>query len=267
MRRPRLQGGDDAGIACQPGIGRIAQADGDVAQPAFMADAANCAALQALVEFLLGPGEQLDQRCLVQAIAHIEGRPAAYMSPEDTDVAKVRADELREEVARVIDPFNWEERSSYYDRADQWFEKLGVEDHALVGGYRAKAEEIVAPSLAKADALIAAGLVRSPIVGEGVERVARAVELELRDAEPAFYDGAIRTGVRAALAAMPDRRALLGEVETTYEVWQDDMMVASADSETDGRHYLAMYAQDGPAVLKRAVTTRAILHEIEGTKL
>jgi hypothetical protein len=64
----------------------------------------------------------------------------------------------------------------------------------------------------------------APVDGEAVERVARAVELELRDAEPAFYDGAIRTGISTALAAMPAnaelRRALEQLVSATNNMGQ-----------------------------------------------
>lgn len=49
------------------------------------------------------------------------------------------------------------------------------------------------------------------------------------------------------------------ETEIDWEVWQDEMMVASSNSEAEARHYLAMYAQDGPAKLvlteRRTVTT------------
>ena len=46
------------------------------------------------------------------------------------------------------------------------------------------------------------------------------------------------------------------ERDIQFEVWQDDMMVASSTSETDARHYLAVYEQDGPAYLVRAETIR-----------
>ena len=47
--------------------------------------------------------------------------------------------------------------------------------------------------------------------------------------------------------------------EIAWEVWQDDMLVASSTSEADARHYLAVYSQDGPARLVKAVTHRTDL--------
>lgn len=47
--------------------------------------------------------------------------------------------------------------------------------------------------------------------------------------------------------------------EVMFEVWQDDMMVASSTDEADAIHYLAVYAQDGPAKLMRAETVRTTL--------
>src|SRR5262245_40464024 len=51
---------------------RVAQADGEIAQPPLVADAADGRALQAPVEVGLGPGEQLDQRGAVEAVARLE---------------------------------------------------------------------------------------------------------------------------------------------------------------------------------------------------
>src|SRR6185295_18738007 len=53
---------------------RVAQADGEVAQPALVADAVDRAAGQAAMKVLLAPAEQLCQFCLVQAIADTEVR-------------------------------------------------------------------------------------------------------------------------------------------------------------------------------------------------
>lgn len=53
------------------------------------------------------------------------------------------------------------------------------------------------------------------------------------------------------------------EIEVTYEVWQDDMMVASSSSEAEAVHYAFVYGQDGPVELKKAVTTRTILSQQE----
>jgi hypothetical protein len=48
----------------------VAEGDGDIAQPALVADAADRAAGQAVVEFLLAPGEEGRQRRRVEAVAH-----------------------------------------------------------------------------------------------------------------------------------------------------------------------------------------------------
>src|SRR5258708_31634925 len=50
----------------------IAQRHRDIAQPAFVPDAANGAAGHAFVELRLGPGEQLDQRDVVEVMANLE---------------------------------------------------------------------------------------------------------------------------------------------------------------------------------------------------
>jgi hypothetical protein len=59
----------------------------------------------------------------------------------------------REEIARVIDPAAWEERDDYLRRADKWEAKGRPAVDVLTSRYREKADTIVAPSLAKADAL------------------------------------------------------------------------------------------------------------------
>lgn len=50
------------------------------------------------------------------------------------------------------------------------------------------------------------------------------------------------------------------ETEVTFEVWEDDMLVASSTDEADARHYLAVYSQDGPVKMVKAVTTRAAIN-------
>ncbi len=62
-----------------------------------------------------------------------------------------------DQVARIIDPFNWGERDQYLVRADEWFAKGRIEPgDALTDGYREKAVHIVQPSLDKARAILAA---------------------------------------------------------------------------------------------------------------
>jgi len=46
------------------------------------------------------------------------------------------------------------------------------------------------------------------------------------------------------------------DVETQWEVWEDDLMVASSTDEADARHYLAVYSQDGPVRLLKSVSVR-----------
>src|SRR6266849_5189190 len=58
---------------------RIAQADREVAQPALVADAPDRRAAQALVEFGLGPAEELDQRRPIEAVTHLEIRLVARL--------------------------------------------------------------------------------------------------------------------------------------------------------------------------------------------
>jgi hypothetical protein len=50
-----------------------------------------------------------------------------------------------------------------------------------------------------------------------------------------------------------------GEVDVTFEVWEDDMMIASSTDEADARHYLAVYSQDAPNRLVRAETRRTTI--------
>jgi len=54
------------------------------------------------------------------------------------------------------------------------------------------------------------------------------------------------------------------DVVVEWEVWQDDMPVATSTDEADARHYLMVYGQDGPATLTRVERTqvaRAALHD------
>src|SRR4051812_43516831 len=69
MVRPGAERRDDRRRAW-----RIAQAHREVAQPALVTDAPDRRAAQALVEIGLGPGEKLDQRRLVEAVADLEIR-------------------------------------------------------------------------------------------------------------------------------------------------------------------------------------------------
>lgn len=61
-----------------PGAGRrVTESDGQITQPAFVADAANCRALRVMQEFLLTPLKQFDQCDVVQLVSRHEiGFPA-----------------------------------------------------------------------------------------------------------------------------------------------------------------------------------------------
>lgn len=52
------------------------------------------------------------------------------------------------------------------------------------------------------------------------------------------------------------KRDARGERGETWEVWQEDMPRAVSDSLPDATHYLAMYQQDGPVTLNRAIVYR-----------
>jgi hypothetical protein len=69
---PGMQGGNNGWVVAQFALRRIAEPDRNIAQPALMSDAANRAAFEPLVEILLAPSKQLDQRNAVEAIAHIK---------------------------------------------------------------------------------------------------------------------------------------------------------------------------------------------------
>src|SRR6266850_7224076 len=74
--------------------GRIPQADGEVAQPPLVADAADRRAAQALVELSLRPAEELDQRGAVEAVSRLEvglGRRFGEAFPGADELAVVAA--------------------------------------------------------------------------------------------------------------------------------------------------------------------------------
>jgi len=59
--------------------------------------------------------------------------------------------------------------------------------------------------------------------------------------------------------ALPLPKAGEMETETAFEIWEDDLMVASASTEAEGLHYFAVYSQDGPVKLVRAETVRQVI--------
>lgn len=72
---------------------------------------------------------------------------------------------------------------------------------------------------------------------EAGKSVADEARAELKACREAF-DLATRYGRPAGDAVAAD--------EITYEIWQDDMMVASSNDPKDASHYAAVYSQDGP---------------------
>lgn len=50
-----------------------------------------------------------------------------------------------------------------------------------------------------------------------------------------------------------------GEDAVQYEVWQDDMLVASSDILSDAQHFAMIYGQDGPLDVIVATTRRVIV--------
>jgi len=68
-----------------------------------------------------------------------------------------------------------------------------------------------------------------------------------------------RAAVRGCITARALPLPKAGETETAFEIWEDDLMVASASTEAEGRHYFAVYSQDGPVKLVRAETVRQVI--------
>ena len=64
IARAPAERGDDAGRGR-----RVAECDGDVAQPTLVADAADGGAFGAVQEFRFGPGEQLDEFRRIERVA------------------------------------------------------------------------------------------------------------------------------------------------------------------------------------------------------
>src|SRR5262249_30736592 len=76
------------------GAQRVAETDGQIAQPALVADAMDRAAGKARVEFLFAPCEQVDQCNVVEAVAHGEIRLFARLRelvPRTDELAIVAA--------------------------------------------------------------------------------------------------------------------------------------------------------------------------------
>lgn len=76
---------------------------------------------------------------------------SALAEARTTPPARSYADE---DVARLIDPWVWDEAERYRVRADEWFAKGRTEPgDCLTDGYRARADAMQAPLLAKAAAI------------------------------------------------------------------------------------------------------------------
>src|SRR5262245_6082887 len=85
---------------------RVAEPDGEVAQPLLVADAPDRRAPQAFVELGLGPGKELHERCAVEAVARLEVLLAARPSeavPRTDELAVVAAvDAVADERAQLL---------------------------------------------------------------------------------------------------------------------------------------------------------------------
>src|SRR5712692_10462665 len=69
--------------------GSIAESDGEIAQPAFVADPQDCAAGHALSKFVFGPREKVNKLGAIQTVTHLEIRLRRELR-----VAVPRANEL-----------------------------------------------------------------------------------------------------------------------------------------------------------------------------
>jgi hypothetical protein len=67
-----------SGFAVHPGSQSIPECHSDIAQPALMPNAPDCAAFQSLIEFFFTPRKQINQRRTLQTITRIKvGQHAA----------------------------------------------------------------------------------------------------------------------------------------------------------------------------------------------
>lgn len=100
--------------------------------------------------------------------------------------------------------------------------------------------------------------------GADVEGAIRIALWNACKARGMSQDGSIQL-VAQTLADPALAAALRGrDAVVEWEVWQDDMPVATSTNEADARHYLMVYGQDGPATLMRVERTevaRAALHD------
>ncbi|WPZ05528.1 hypothetical protein [Pelagerythrobacter marinus] len=57
-------------------------------------------------------------------------------------------------------------------------------------------------------------------------------------------------------AEIAERIEALEGADVSYEVWEDDLLVASSTCPKDALHYHAVYSQDAAVTLKKAITVR-----------
>lgn len=108
-----LQGGDHLG-----GGGCVAQCHGDVAQPAFMADAPDCRAFQVPVEGLFIPLEKFHQLRLIQALARIKIRLLA-------GIGKAVPGTVQLAVVTTVNPIAHRLAQCHRDRSLQFNRQIG----------------------------------------------------------------------------------------------------------------------------------------------
>src|SRR5262245_138709 len=98
--------------ACTQGLdyrrrsGRVAKPDGEVAQPALVADAADRRALQALLELAFRPAEELHEARAVEAVAGLEialaARPGESVPRADELAVVAAVDEVADERPQIL---------------------------------------------------------------------------------------------------------------------------------------------------------------------
>lgn len=89
-----------------------------------------------------------------------------------------------------------------------------------------------------------------------IEQAARVIDEAIR--RPGIGAGTTLDIASVAAQRLADAGLLApeGEREVMYEVWQDDCLEAETTDINDARHYAAVYGQDGPVQVVKAVTYR-----------
>jgi len=180
---------------------------------------------------------------------------------------------LREQIARIIDPREWDEAETYRVRADEWFAKGRTEPgDALTDGYRQKADEMQAKLLAKADAILAL----TPVEGVGMqERCALLADAKFRELtsqyqKPANAAALVAFELAKEIRALSTPVAVQGDVREALEKidnWEMPETGQFWDKEcTQPMSYAACYGSNGErdhiiSVARAALATLGAPHE------